>query len=78
MKIRYVAWRMWLHTLLRTGVAALRQGRLLRALSIPWALAASPLIAALVLSAAAVHPSLPVIASAEVLRMALDHHRRHR
>ncbi|KAK9808473.1 hypothetical protein WJX73_010171 [Symbiochloris irregularis] len=51
----------------------LATGRMLKILKVPWALAASPLIAAIVLAVAAVHPSLPVIAAAEVLRKVVQY-----
>ena len=44
------------------------QGRLLKVMGVSWALAASPLIAAAVFAGVAAHPSLPMVASAEVLR----------
>ena len=44
------------------------QGRLLRLLGVPWALAASPLIAAVVFAAVAAHPSLTMVTCAEILR----------
>ena len=41
---------------------------MLKLLGVPWALAASPLVAAAVFAAIALRPSLTIVAVAEVLR----------